>query len=330
MAIAAHKLEQLRMNTKDVSNKVGFIGLGRMGSGMAANLVAGGVDLLVFDQQSGAVNALVEKGARAATSVAQLASKCDLIFTSLPGPPEVEAVLLGADGIAETMRPETVLFELSTSSRSLAIRLREAFEAKGCVYLDAPISGGPAGARSGDLVLWIGGDRAVVEAHESILKTFCIPHHVGPVGAGIVTKLAHNMLGYMLLEAQAEVFTLAVKAGLDPLDFWQALRLGVVGKQSPLNMLTQQFLANQYDEAAFAQRLALKDVRLALDMAQELGVPMGLAEATRRDMEAVVARGEGEGDSRSFMKLQIERAGVHIEIPRQRIQNAVNGAPRKS
>ena len=89
------------------------------------------------------------------------------------------------------------------------------------------------------------------------------PHYVGQIGAGTVTKLAHNMLGYAIMEAQAEAFSLAVKAGLDPMDFWQALRLGMVGKQSPLMMLVQQFLPNVYDKPAFALRLALKDVRLA-------------------------------------------------------------------
>ncbi|MBL8589264.1 MAG: NAD(P)-dependent oxidoreductase [Methylobacteriaceae bacterium] len=306
---------------------VGFVGLGRMGQGMAANLLAGGVDLCVFDTVAAAMEPLQAKGARAARSVADLAAQCDLIFTSLPGPPEVEAVVLGENGIARTMRPGTTLLELSTSARALALRIDETFRGKGCTYMDAPVSGGPAGARSGDLVLWIGGERAEVDRLAPVLKTFCIPHHVGPVGSGIVTKLAHNLLGYMLLEAQAEVFSLAVKAGLDPLDFWSAIRLGVVGKQPAINMLTQQFLPYDFGNAAFAQRLGLKDVRLGLEMADELGVPMRLAQATREDMEAVVARGEGEGDSRSFMQIQIERAGVKIGVPRERIAEALRRAP---
>lgn len=314
--------------SRDVTSigPVGFIGLGRMGQGMAANLLAGGVDLCVFDAVAAAIEPLKAKGARAAGSVAELAARCDLIFTSLPGPPEVEAVVLGEGGIAAAMRPGTTLLELSTSARPLALRIDEAFRDRGCVYMDAPVSGGPAGARSGDMVLWIGGDRAAVDRLAPVLKTFCIPHHVGPVGSGIVTKLAHNLLGYMLLEAQAEVFSLAVKAGLDPLDFWSAIRLGVVGKQPAIDMLTQQFLPYDFSNAAFAQRLGLKDVRLGLEMAEQLGVPMRLAEATREDMEAVVARGEGEGDSRSFMQMQIERAGVRIGVPRERIEAALKQA----
>jgi 3-hydroxyisobutyrate dehydrogenase len=311
---------------EETKQKVGFIGLGRMGAGMASNMLVGGADLIVFDPVAAAMDALTAKGARPAANLAELTGQADIIFTSLPGPSEVEQVVLGEGGIVQSMSSGKVLFELSTSSRSLAMRIHEAVRAKGGEMFDAPVSGGPAGARSGELVLWIGGDEDAFERHVPLLKTFCIPHRVGEIGTGIVTKLAHNMLGYMLLEAQAEAFTLATKAGLDPLDFWEALRLGMVGRQAPIFMLTQQFLANSFGEAAFAQRLALKDVRLALQMADELGVPMRLAQATREDMEAIVARGEGESDSRTFMKLQKERAGVEIEVPRARIDAAVERA----
>lgn len=303
--------------------RTGFIGLGRMGSGMAGNLARSGVDLTVFDPVPAAMEPLVAQGARAAASVAELAAACDVIFTSLPGPAEVEAVVLGDGGIASAMRPGTTLFDLTSSAHSLALRVHQTFAERGCAMLDAPVSGGPAGARSGDLVLWIGGDKAEFQRHHPLLSTFCKPHYVGPIGAGTVTKLAHNMLGYTIMEAQAEAFTLAAKAGLDPVDFWEALRLGMVGRQSPLFMLTQQFLPYDFATAAFAQKLALKDARLALDMAGELGVPMRLSQATREDMEAVVARGEGDGDSRSFLQLQVERAGVAVKVPRERIEAAV-------
>lgn len=305
--------------------RVGFVGLGRMGSGMGSNLVRAGVHLTVFDTMPEAVEGLTGQGARAAGSLADLASSSDVIFTSLPGPAEVEQVILGRDGIAAAMRRDTVLFDLSSSARSLALRIAEAFRARDCEMLDAPVSGGPAGAKSGDLVLWVGGNRDTLERHRPLLETFCKPHHVGSVGTGTVTKLAHNMLGYTIMAAQAEAFTLATKAGMDPLDFWQALRLGIVGKQSPLLMLTRQFLPCEFDEVAFAQRLALKDVRLAVDLADELDVPMPLSQAMREDMEAVVARGEGERDSRSFLQLQVERAGVTIKVPRERIEAAEAG-----
>lgn len=311
-----------------LKKKIGFIGLGRMGSEMAGNLLAKGVDLTVFDRSPAAMTRLTQKGAKPASSIEELASTADVIFTSLPGPQQVEEVVFGRGGIVSAMREGTVLFDLTSSARSMALRVCDAFRTKNCEMLDSPVSGGPAGAASGDLVLWVGGNKSVFETYQPLLATFSKPHFTGPIGAGTVTKLAHNMLGYTIMEAQAEAFTLATKAGLDPLDFWEALRLGMVGKQSPLFMLTQQFLPNAYGNAAFAQKLALKDVRLALEMAEELDVPMRLSSATRDDMEMVVERGEGDGDSRSFLKLQIERAGVKIEVPRARVEAVVAAAQK--
>ena len=220
-------------NTEEV--KVGFIGLGRMGRGMASNLAKGGVPLIVFDTSPEAVEALTALGARAATSVADLASQVDVAFTSLPGPPQVDEVVLGEHGILANMRPGLTLFELSTNALSLNRRIYQAFKAKGGAMLDAPVSGGPAGAASGDLALWIGGDKDVFERHQGLLRVFADKaRYVGQIGAGTVAKLAHNMSGYMILHTMAEIFSVGVKAGVEPLDLWEALRLGVVGKQSPL------------------------------------------------------------------------------------------------
>lgn len=313
---------------KIVDNKqVGFIGLGRMGRGMAANLVKAGVQLVVFDADAGATKALVDAGARAASSVAELAGQVAVVFTSLPGPAQVEEVVLGPDGILANMAPGLVLFELSTSSLSLNRRIHDAFKNKGGSMFDAPVSGGPAGAASGDLALWIGGDKEVYERHVDLLRKFSDkPRLVGPIGAGTVTKLVHNMTGYMLLEMMAEVFSLGVKAGVDPLDLWEALRLGVVGKQSPLFMLTNQFLPGKYETPAFALKLGHKDVMLGTALAKELGVPMRLANMTLEEMTEALGRGWGEQDSRAFLKLQLERAGVQIAVEPERLQRAIEAA----
>ena len=304
---------------------VGFIGLGRMGRGMAANLLKAGVPLVVFDLEAAAVARLVAQGAQPATSVADLTRRAQVIFTSLPGPAQVEPVVLGAQGILENLSPGQVLFELSTSSRSLNCRIHEAFAQRGGAMLDAPVSGGPAGAASGDLAVWVGGDKAVFERHLGLLRGFADkPHYVGPIGAGTVAKLAHNMAGYMILETMAEVFSVGVKAGVDPLDLWEAMRLGMVGKQSPMFMLTKQFLPGQYEEAAFALKLAHKDVTLGTSMAKELGVPMRLANLTLEEMTEALGRGWGEQDSRAYMKLQLERAGVSVAVDPQRLQRVLD------
>jgi 3-hydroxyisobutyrate dehydrogenase len=298
-----------------------------MGGGMAANLLKGGADLVVFDPNPAAVAALCQKGARKAGSVAELASGVDVLFTSLPGPAQVEEVMFGPHGVVAHMRDGLVLFELSTSAQALAVRLDEAFKARGGAVMDAPVSGGPAGAASGDLALWIGGERAVFDRHLDLLKTMADKAtYVGPIGTGTVTKLAHNLLGYMIMQSLAEVFSLAVKAGVDALDLWEALRLGAVGKASPLNLLTSQFLPGKYDTPAFAQKLAHKDVMLATGLARDLGVPMRIAGLTLAEMSEALGRGWGENDSRSFLKLQLERAGVAIAVEQARIDKALQAA----
>jgi 3-hydroxyisobutyrate dehydrogenase len=150
-----------------------------------------------------------------------------------------------------------------------------------------------------------------------------MPRHVGPIGAGTVAKLTHNMAGYMIMASLAEVFSLGTKAGVDPLELWEAMKLGMVGRGSPMDMLVRQFLPGTYEPAAFALKLAHKDVALGTAMARELGVPMRLANMTFAEMTEALGRGWGEQDSRAFLKLQLERAGVEIAVEPGRLAAAV-------
>ena len=305
---------------------VGFIGLGRMGRHMAGNLLRSGVQLVVFDTNTEAGKPLIDSGAEWASSVQDVTRRCDVIFTSLPGPVQVEEVMLGQDGVVSSLSPGLVLFDLSTSSLSLARRAHGEFERNGASMLDAPVSGGPAGAASGELVVWVGGERDVYDRHLNLLRAIArAPRHVGPIGAGTVTKLAHNLAGYMIMLSLAETFSLGVKAGVEPLELWTAMRLGVVGKRSPLDLLTEQFLPGKYEPAAFALELAHKDVTLATSLARELGVPMRLGSLTMEEMTEALARGLGQQDSRAFLKLQLERAGVSIAVDADRIRAAERG-----
>ncbi|WP_417725126.1 NAD(P)-dependent oxidoreductase [Salipiger sp.] len=304
--------------------RVGFIGLGRMGQGMARNLSANGADLQVLDANPAALQPFKEAGIAVASSLRTLVESTDVIFTSLPGPAQVEAVGLGPGGILDFVREGQVWFDLSTSSRTLALRLNERFAAKGAFMLDAPVSGGPAGAASGEMVIWAGGDRSAFDRCRDTLELFSSEaRHVGPIGAGCVVKLAHNVFGYTIQLAQIEVFSMATKAGVDPLDLWEALRLGVVGKQSPLDLMVKQVLPGIYNQPAFALALARKDVVLATEMARELDVPMRLANMTLEEMTEAVSRGMGDMDSRSYLQLQLERAGVCIAVSPERIDAAV-------
>ena len=149
--------------------KVGFIGLGTMGASMASNLQKAQYKLVVHDIRRASAEPHMDAGAEWADSPAKLAAECDVIFTSLPGPKEVEAVAMGADGLIGAMRRGAAYFDLSTNSPTLVRQIAAAFAEKGIHMLDAPVSGGPAGARSGRLALWVGGEREVFDRHKKVL-----------------------------------------------------------------------------------------------------------------------------------------------------------------
>lgn len=303
---------------------VGFIGLGRMGQGMALNLVRSGASLTVYDMNPAALKTLTDAGAKPVSAPGEVAAEADLIYTSVPGPKEFEQIVFGESGIAQYVRPGLALFDLSTNSLSLVRRTSALFAEGGASMLDAPISGGPAGAASGDLTIWVGGEKAIFDRHLPVMSTFAKTQlHVGPIGAGTITKLAHNMAGYMFMQTQAEIFSVAVKAGMDPLELWKALHYGLATKNSPLDMLVKQFLPGTYEPPAMYLKNAFKDVALATEVGRELGVPMRMAGLTLAEMTEAMAKGMGELDSRAFLQLQLQRAGVKIEVPQDRIDAAV-------
>jgi 3-hydroxyisobutyrate dehydrogenase-like beta-hydroxyacid dehydrogenase len=309
--------------------KVGFVGIGTMGRHMAANLQAGGYDLVVHDLRREAAADHLAAGASWAATPAEVADASDVVFTSLPGPVEVEAVAAGPDGLLQGARTGAAWFDLSTNSPTVVRRLHAQAATRGLELLDAPVSGGPRGAESGKLAVWVGGDRPTFDAHLPVLRAFADePYHVGPVGAGSSAKLVHNCAGYVLQTALAEVFTLGVKAGVDPVELWKAVRHGAIGRRRTFDGLADQFLVNRFDPPSFALRLAHKDVSLATQLGRELGVPMRLANLTLEEMTEALGRGWGQRDSRSAMLLQEERAGVAIEATREALRAVFEVDPR--
>ncbi|MGC0367565.1 3-hydroxyisobutyrate dehydrogenase [Rhodococcus sp. 27YEA15] len=304
---------------------IGFIGLGNMGRGMAANLVRRSSDeVLVFDINHQAVAALVEVGAKAARGVAEVARDCDLIFLSLPGPTEVGEVILGRDGILENSRQGTTIFDTSTNSLTLQRQLKETLGEHGVDLLDAPVSGGVAGSVSGDMAIWVGGEKTVFERHLPVLRTFSDhPQYVGAFGSGTLTKVSHNMIGYMILLSLTETFSMAVKAGADPLGLWKSLRTGVMGRRSPLDLLVGQFLPGEYENREMSLTIARKDMLMGATLGRELGVSMRLADLTLSEMTEALGRGLGDEDARAYLKLQLERAGVEIAVDRVDLAAAV-------
>jgi len=293
--------------------KVGFIGLGTMGGGMALNMRRAGHEMFVHDLRREAGDRHVDVGCVWADSVKEVGEESEVVCTSLPGPREVEAVALADEGLLASMKPGSVWCDLSTNSPTLIRRLEPMFKAKGVTLLDTPVSGGPAGANSGQLAIWVGGDKDAFDRYRHVLDALGDQvMYIGPIGAGTVAKLVHNCAGYAIQTALAEVFTMGVKAGVDPVALLAAVRQGAGGRRRTFDRV-DSFLEGRFDPPSFMLKLAHKDVTLATELARELNVPMRVAGIAHADLTEALNRGWGDRDSRVSMLLQSERAGVDIK-----------------
>jgi 3-hydroxyisobutyrate dehydrogenase len=308
---------------------VGFVGLGTMGSRMATNLQKGGYQIVVNDLRRESAAALIAGGAVWADTPQAVAERTAVYFTSLPEPTDVETVALGPHGLLAGAKPGDAYFDLSTNSPIMVKKIAAAFEAKGAHAFDAPVSGGPRGAESGKLAIWVGGDERIFNAHRPVLDAIGDQaRYIGPIGMATVAKLVHNMSGYAAVCIFAETFSLGVKAGMDPLDLWQAVRQGAGGRRLTFDGLLDQFLPGKYDPPSFALRLAHKDVALANALGRELGMPMRMCNLAYAEMTEALNRGWADRDSRSVMLLQQERAGIKIAVEPERLRAAT--APAKN
>jgi 3-hydroxyisobutyrate dehydrogenase len=260
----------------------------------------------------------VEGFANYRSSVTEAAKDCEVLFTSLPGPAEVEA-------IAPQVQSVKAWFDLSTNSPGTVRKLHQQLAAKGIQLLDAPVSGGPRGAQSGKLAIWVGGDAEVFKKYEGVLRQIGDqPYYVGPIGAGTVAKLAHNAASFTVQAALAEIFTLGVKAGVEPLALFKALRQGATGRKRTFDRLPEHFLPGVYDPPAFTVRLAHKDMTLAMELAAAEGVPMKVGQIALDELAGALQRGWGDRDCRVAMTLQEERAQVSVRVARERLQDAMD------
>ena len=308
---------------------IGFIGLGTMGAHMAANLQKAGYRLVVNDLRRASADRFIERGAEWADTPRALAERCGVFFTSLPEPADVEAVALGANGLLAGTKPGDAYFDLSTNSPVMVKKIEAAFAGKGAHMFDAPVSGGPRGAETGKLAIWVGGDEHVYDRHKQVLDAIGDQaRYIGPIGMATVAKLVHNMSGYAVVCIFAETFSLGVKAGMDPLDLWQAVRQGAGGRRLTFDGLLDQFLPGKYDPPSFALRLAHKDVALANALGRELGMPMRMCNLAFAEMTEALSRGWGDRNSRSVMLLQQERAGIKVAVEPERLRAAT--APAKN
>jgi 3-hydroxyisobutyrate dehydrogenase-like beta-hydroxyacid dehydrogenase len=294
--------------------RVAFIGIGTMGSRMAANVQRAGHDLVIHDAAPDAGSALLERGARWADSPREAAREAEVILSSLPGPREVEAVALGGDGIIHGAPEGSIYADLSTSSPTLIRRIHADFAQRGIHVLDTPVSGGPYGAQDGTLQIMVGGDEAVFERAKPALEaigdkiTYC-----GEIGCGAVAKLVNNMIAMIAGQGMAEGFTLGVKAGVRPEKLLEVISGSAYGRHMSLShSIPEVVFTGNFDDTRFALALARKDLGLATALGREIDVPMPLANVSEQAYIEAMIRGWGSKDSSSTFMLQEERAGVEV------------------
>jgi 3-hydroxyisobutyrate dehydrogenase len=302
--------------------KVGFIGLGMMGRGIAANMQKGGHALVVHDLTRQAASQHLANGATWAESPRAVAEACDVVFTSLPTPADVEAVGFGENGLVKGFRKGAAWFDLTTNAVDVVRRLHGELAKQGIEFLDAPVSGGPAGAASGKMAILVGGDKATFDRYKKVLDSASDQAlYIGPIGAGSIAKLTHNMASTAINAIMAEVLTMGVKAGLEPLALWSSIRQCAAGRMRSFDNVSNRFLIGQLDPPSFALRLVHKDISLAMQLGREVGVPMRLCNLVLADITEALNRGWGGRDSQSFLVLQQERAGVPpFAVPADKIK----------
>jgi 3-hydroxyisobutyrate dehydrogenase len=304
--------------------QVGFVGLGTMGTRMAGNLQKAGHNLVVHDLRKEAAAPHIAAGAAWADTPGAVASACEVMFTSLPEPSDVEKVALSPDGLLAGMKSGAAWFDLSTNAPSLVKSLSEKFAAKGAHMLDAPVSGGPQGAASGKLAIWVGGDKAAFDRHKPVLDAIGDQaRYIGAIGTATIAKLVHNMSGYAVVCALAETFAMGVKAGVEPLALWEAVRQGAAGRRYTFDAMINQWLPGKYDPPDFALKLAHKDVGLATALGRELGLPMRICDLAHAEMTEAMSRGWAGRDSRVVMLLEQERAGIEVKVDPERLKEAL-------
>jgi 3-hydroxyisobutyrate dehydrogenase-like beta-hydroxyacid dehydrogenase len=257
------------------------------------------------------VTACTELGASSGASVADVASRCDVVITSLPIPRVVEEVILGAGGIAENAKPGTVFIDLSTNSPATAKRVNEGMKAKRIPMLEAPVSGGTVRATAGTIVIMVGGDETVFEQNLPLLKSFSGEViHLGEIGYGSTAKLINNMLAFCNAAAAAEALMIGKRSGID-LKKLDAVIRNASGMSSGYANLSTKALAGDF-KPSFALDLAHKDLRLALEMADELGVPGLIAPQVMSLMRMARGMGLGSSDSSSIVRVYETALGEDV------------------
>jgi 3-hydroxyisobutyrate dehydrogenase-like beta-hydroxyacid dehydrogenase len=289
----------------------GFVGVGRMGGPMTIRLLEAGHKVVVYDKVAAAVEPLVKRGAVAAQSPTEVANAATVVFTSLPNPEIVQNVALGKDGIIDGTRVKRVVDFSTIGPRTAGIVARGLAE-KSIVYVDAPVSGGVKGATQGTLAVMIACPKPVFDELEPILKTFGKVFHLGETaGQAQTMKLANNLLAAAAIAVSSEAMVMGVKAGLNPKLMLEVLNAGTGRNSATQDKFPKSILPGTFD-FGFATGLSYKDVRLCIDEAESLGVPMVVGAAVRQMLAVTNALYGADSDFTSMCRVVETWGGVEV------------------
>ena len=283
--------------------KIGFAGLGIMGKPMAGHLLKAGHPLFILSSSAAAAT-LKEEGAVVLETPAAMAKEADIIITMLPDSPEVESMVTGKGNLLQNMKPGSLFIDMSTISPAVAISLYKQFSEKGIEALDAPVSGGQTGAEAATPSIMVGGNEAAFQralpVFEKMGKNIV---HIGKPGAGQTAKACNQVVVGMTIQAVAEAMTLAKKSGIDIARVRAAL-LGGFAQSKILDLHGQRIIDRNFTPG-FKIKLHRKDMRIALETASSLGVPLPGSNIVASQMDAMLAEGKGELDH-SALALYLE------------------------
>jgi 2-hydroxy-3-oxopropionate reductase len=292
-------------------NKIGFIGLGIMGSPMAKNLIKAGFKPVVYDINRQAVLDVVRAGAEEGFSSKDVASRSEVIITMLPNSPDVKEVILGKDSVIEGAKPGSLVIDMSSIAPLTAREVYDKLKEKGISMLDAPVSGGEPKAVEGTLAIMVGGDEAVFESVKDILLTMGTSAvFVGEIGSGNVTKLANQIIVALNIAAMSEAMVLATKAGVKPENVFNAIRGGLAGS-AVLNAKMPMILSRNF-KPGFKIELHIKDLMNAIDTAHEVGSSLLLTSKVLEIMQTLKVDGKQKDDHCSIIQFYEKLSGVSV------------------
>ena len=272
-----------------------------MGKPMSKNLIKAGHDLIVYDINPDAVNEVVEAGAKAASSPADVASQTSLIILMLPNSPHVKTVALGENGVAETVKPGSVVIDMSSIAPAASQEVAAALKEKEVEMLDAPVSGGEPKAIDGTLSIMVGGNEVIFNQYKELLLSMGASAVLcGDVGAGNTTKLANQMIVALNIAAVSEALVLGSKAGVKPEAIYQAIRGGLAGS-TVLDAKAPMMMAGNF-KPGFKIDLHIKDLNNALDTARANDVPLFLTTQVQEILKALHNDGKGQNDHSGILE----------------------------